>query len=225
MSFFPGRVHVTFRKGARGYLLEGPTHEAQLIKDKYDTVARPVPLSEDIVRQNALTVVRERGGDASDRQEVFGEYVLQFGKYQGKSFRWLLENDMGYTIYLISDLQKTEAAGVHVRRGHDKVSLQSFVDYAQSFDDIQSLLRYKSLKPPVDDDLVRFGKHQDKTCRWIWDNRANGYAAAIMNKDWDYGTFADKLKRYLLMKMKESASVSSATVPASSVSIEGLNYL
>ena len=110
-----------------------------------------------------------------------------------------------------------------MRGGHDKVSLQSFVDYAQSFDDIQSLLRYKSLKPPVDDDLVRFGKHQDKTCRWIWDNRANGYADFVMKKkpEWDYGTFPDKLKKYLLTKMKESASVSSATVPASSASTEG----
>ncbi|XP_039474099.1 uncharacterized protein LOC116319711 [Oreochromis aureus] len=34
-----------------------------------------------------------RGGDASDMKEVQGEYILQFGKYKGKSFQWLLENE------------------------------------------------------------------------------------------------------------------------------------
>lgn len=56
----------------------------------------------DLLRTDALTVVFQRGGDVSDRLEVMGEYVLQFGRYKGKSFRWLLENDVGYTLYLFS---------------------------------------------------------------------------------------------------------------------------
>ena len=52
----------------------------------------------DLVKTSAHTVVFQRGGDVSDRQEVIGEYLLQFGKYKGKSFKWLLENDVGYTI-------------------------------------------------------------------------------------------------------------------------------
>lgn len=99
-------------------------------------------LREELVRQNALSVVRQRGGDASDKSEVAGEYILQFGKYKGKSFRWLLENDIGYTIYLIMNKLKEEAAGVFIAEGHSKDSLLSFVNYALSFQEIQSLLDY-----------------------------------------------------------------------------------
>lgn len=28
---------------------------------------------------------------------------LQFGKYQGKSFLWLLQNDIGWTVMLMAD--------------------------------------------------------------------------------------------------------------------------
>src|SRR4029434_3783938 len=96
-------------------------------------------MREELVRQNALAVVRQRGGDASDRTEVLGDYILQFGKYKGKAFRWLLENDVGYTSYLIKNLRKEEAAGICRAEGHSKDSLLSFVNFALSFSEIQSL--------------------------------------------------------------------------------------
>ncbi len=146
-SFFPGRVKVVFRKGPRGYLLQDPTDAAKLLKDNPSLQDKSAPLREDIVKQNALTVVRQRGGDASDITEVLGEYILQFGKYKGKSFRWLLENDVGYTMYLIKHREREEAAGVCTTEGHNKASLLSFIGYARGFHEIQSLLRYESEKP------------------------------------------------------------------------------
>ncbi|RXN35869.1 hypothetical protein ROHU_003455 [Labeo rohita] len=109
--FFPGRVQVAFRKGPLGYLLQEPTDQARLIKDNTSLQDKSAPKKQELVRQYALLVVRQRGGDASDRIEVLGEYILQFGKYKGKCFRWLLENDIGYAIYLIKSLQQEEAAG------------------------------------------------------------------------------------------------------------------
>ena len=53
----------------------------------------------------------------SDRQEVMGEYLLQFGKYQRKSFKWLLENDVGYTMYLMKKVDEEERAGTAKKRG------------------------------------------------------------------------------------------------------------
>lgn len=140
--FFPGRIAVTFRKGPLGYLRQDPTDAAKVIKDNPSLQDKSAPVREELVRQNALSVVRQRGGDASDKSEVAGEYILQFGKYKGKSFRWLLENDIGYTIYLIMNKLKEEAAGVFIAEGHSKDSLLSFVNYALSFQEIQSLLDY-----------------------------------------------------------------------------------
>ena len=72
-------------------------------------------------------MVCQRGGDASDKTGVQGEYILQFGKCRGKSFRWLLENDVGHTMYLIKHTDKEEAAGVSMTEGPSKASMSSFV--------------------------------------------------------------------------------------------------
>ncbi len=66
---------------------KGPSREARQIKNDPTVQDKSLPMREDLVRQNALTVICQRGGDASDRTEVLGDYNLQFGKYKGKSFR------------------------------------------------------------------------------------------------------------------------------------------
>ncbi|GAA6078234.1 uncharacterized protein LOC107668272, partial [Tachysurus ichikawai] len=121
--FFPGCIKVVFRKGPLRYLLQEPTEEARVIKDHPALQDKSAPKKEKLVRQNTIAVVRHRGGDAFDKTEVLGEYILQFGKYKGKSFRWLLENDMGYTIYLIKNLQQEEAMRVFMSEGPSKSSL------------------------------------------------------------------------------------------------------
>lgn len=110
---YPGKISVAFRKGPLGYLLQDSSKEARRIKNDPKLQDKSAPVRED----DALTVIYQRGGDASDMKEVQGEYILHFGKYKGKSFRWLLENDVGDTMYLIKDLQKQEAAGTSVAKG------------------------------------------------------------------------------------------------------------
>ncbi|KAM3620726.1 uncharacterized protein V6R79_001178 [Siganus canaliculatus] len=208
LSFYPGRVAVTFRKGPLGYLRQDPTDAAKLLKDNPCLQDRSAPKKEELVRQNALSVVRQRGGDPSDKTEVCGEYILQFGKYKGKSFRWLLENDVGYTIYLIKTQQKEEAAGVFTAEGHSKDSLLSFIAYALSFEEVRSLLSFESKRPVVtsvssseDDQVVGFGSRAKKTWREIWESRDDGYAAFILKKRCAQGTKMHKLQLYLRQKL------------------------
>ena len=151
---------------------------------------------------------------------MLGEYILQFGKYKGKSFRWLLENDVGYTMYLINHSEREEAAGVSTNQGHSKVSMSSFVGYARSFEEIRSLLCYESEKPTAradseDDQLVGFGARAKSTWREVWDSRADGYAAFIIKKSCTSGTRMAKLQQYL-QKRQQSAAVSSAAEQVSS---------
>jgi len=130
----------------------------------------------------------QRGGDASERREVLGECILQFGKYQGKAFRWLLENDMGYTIYLMKTLHKEEAAGDFIAKGHSKNSLMSFVSYAHSFEEIESLLGYvtRTAAAPAasseDDQLVGFGARAKSPWQEIWKSRSDGYASFVLGQ-------------------------------------------
>ena len=36
---------------------------------------------------------------------ILANSQLQFGKYRGKTFRWLLENDVGYAVRLVSSIE------------------------------------------------------------------------------------------------------------------------
>lgn len=211
-SFFPGKKEVVFRRGPRGFLLQEASDAAKLLNSNPSLQDKSAPLRQDKVHQNALSVVRQRGGDVSDRTEVRGDYILQFGKYKGKCFRWLLENDVGYTVYLIKHTEKEEAAGVFLTEGHNKASLLSFLEYARSFPDIRALIRYESEKPTApaaseDDKLVGFGRQAQRTWREVWDNRADGFADFILRTKCHPGTRMEALQQYL--KKKGSASVSS----------------
>ncbi|KAJ8364716.1 hypothetical protein SKAU_G00135470 [Synaphobranchus kaupii] len=41
------------------------------------------------------------GGDPGNAELVLSHSTIEFGKYQGQTFRWLLENDVGYAIHLV----------------------------------------------------------------------------------------------------------------------------
>ncbi|XP_029012357.1 uncharacterized protein LOC114858868 [Betta splendens] len=166
----------------------------------------PARMKEELVRQNALTVVHQRGEDATEDKELLGEYIFQFGKYKSKFFRWLLENDMSYTIYLIKNQRKEEAAGVFKAEGHNKDSLMSFLRYAPSFREKQDLLSFEAKKTvplegvPEDDQLVGFGSRGDQTWRQMWDSRNDGYTAFILKKSCVQGSRMHKLQQYLQNK-------------------------
>ena len=141
-----------------------PSSEAMRIKHNPGLQVNSPAEKHELVKTSARTVVIQRGGDVSDRQEVMGEYLLQFGKYQGKSFKWLLENDVGYTIYLMKKVDDEERAGTFNPQGHSKDSLLSFLDYARSFQEIQDLRNYMISRKPAEpvasegDNIVGFGR-------------------------------------------------------------------
>ncbi|TWW54810.1 hypothetical protein D4764_0268590, partial [Takifugu flavidus] len=116
------------------------------------SLGKSAAMREDLVRQNALTVIRQRGGDPSDK----------------------MENDVGSTVYLIKNVQSEEAAGLCMADTHSKDSLQSFVSYALSFQEIQALLTYEAGRgdgvtaSSEDDQLVGFGARAKSRWKEIW---------------------------------------------------------
>ncbi|KAL7370284.1 hypothetical protein ABVT39_024887 [Epinephelus coioides] len=214
--FFPGRVKVTFRKGPSGYLKQEPSDEARRIKDNPALQDKSAPQKEELVRDNARKVVMQRGGDLSDKQEVLGEYVIQFGKYRGKSFRWLLQNDVGYTLYLINKVEEEEKAGQFHPEGHSKDSLLSFLHYSRGFKEIEDLRKYLAERPaPLvgsseDSNLVGFGSRKNNTWGDIWTSRADGYASFIMGKACVAGSKMYKLQQYLLKQSQLSVPAPSS---------------
>ena len=84
-TFFPGKMTVSFRKGPSGHLRQDPSAEAMRMKLNPGLQDKSPAQNHVLVKTSARTVVSQRGGDVSDRQEVMGESLLQFGKYKGKS--------------------------------------------------------------------------------------------------------------------------------------------
>lgn len=129
----------------------------------------------------------KRGGDVSDKQEVLGEHILQFGKYKGKSFKWLLENDVSYALYLSDKVEEEEQAGQFNPEGPCKDSLISFLEYSRSFKEIEDLKQYLSQRPdPVavlteDDTTVGFGSRTQDTWRNILCSRQQNVQFAAVS--------------------------------------------
>ena len=211
---------VSFRKGPTGHLRQDPSGEAKAIRNNPLQCASQI---QDTVHTNALTEVFQRGGDVSDRQEVTGEYVLQFGKYKGKSFKSLLENDVGYTIYLMKKVDKEQLDGTFNTVGNAKDSLLAFLKYARSFREIVDLWNYLSTrKPPTPvasegDNVVGFGARAADTWRQIWESRADGYASFILGVKCVRNSKMFNLQQYLLKQKRAEASAPPAEVLTTSI--------
>ena len=66
-----------------------------------------------------MRAVRDKNGDVTNELEVKGEYILQFGICRGKSFKWALENAMGYVGWLVNSMsgETTTSAAISQNKG------------------------------------------------------------------------------------------------------------
>ena len=58
------------------------------------------------VREEARARLSQKGGNPLVLEEMLAEYELQLGQYRGQTFRWLLENDVGYACAIIASHEK-----------------------------------------------------------------------------------------------------------------------
>ncbi|TWW54674.1 hypothetical protein D4764_0157280 [Takifugu flavidus] len=128
-------------------------------------------------------------------------------------------NDVGSTVYLIKNVQSEEAAGLCMADSHSKDSLQSFVSYALSFQEIQALLTYEAGRgdgvtaSSEDDQLVGFGARAKSTWKEIWDSRGDGYADFVIGRRCVPGTRMSRLQQNLLKRQQPTTSSTPAEHP------------
>lgn len=60
------------------------------------------------VEAEAKACIRSEGGDPCNKRLVLSRYMILFGQYKGRTFKWLLENDVGYAAYLVAGHQKEQ---------------------------------------------------------------------------------------------------------------------
>ncbi|XP_054874905.1 uncharacterized protein LOC118469151 isoform X2 [Amphiprion ocellaris] len=99
--------HPTFRRAPNGTLLLKASPEAQALGPR-QAGYRARPAQE--VEEEARAHIVSEGGDVTNAILVLSRWRVQFGRYQGQTFHWLLENDVGYAVNLLAGLQSASRA-------------------------------------------------------------------------------------------------------------------
>ena len=56
------------------------------------------------VESKAKSEVRQLGGNPSTHTDLLGRFELQFGRFRGKTLKWLLENGLGYSAWIVKSM-------------------------------------------------------------------------------------------------------------------------
>lgn len=117
-----------FRRNPQGELLWRPSPAAQR--------SRPLktgPASSALaVEREALRAVRQKHLPTEDKVLVLGHHCLQFGKYQGHSFKWLLENALGYAAWVVADMASEKPTDAPLSRNKFKLKVRSHICFCFS---------------------------------------------------------------------------------------------
>lgn len=144
---------------------------AQQIKKEGATVT--AVLTGKRVKEDARARVSHRGGDPEEPKEVLAESWLQFGKYRGQTFKWLLGNDVGYaTGIIVSHMKESESgSGPQTPLSQNKDAL---VTYAKLFAPMAEVITRRRIRDGkasergLDARLVGFGQHGHKTFKSLY---------------------------------------------------------
>uniref|UniRef100_A0A3Q3LLN5 Pyrin domain-containing protein n=1 Tax=Mastacembelus armatus TaxID=205130 RepID=A0A3Q3LLN5_9TELE len=102
-----------FRKTSNGELDSKPSQEALKYRGSHQPLTAAgaggspgTAKKPEEVEAEAKKQVLSECGDPCNERLVLSRSKIQFGKYKGQTFQWLLENDVDYTAYIIITHQK-----------------------------------------------------------------------------------------------------------------------
>ncbi len=175
-----------FRREASGELTLKPSPEAAALATAYrknPTAGRSSPAAR--VKEEAIIRVAAAGGDPSNHQLVLSESALQFGQYRGKSFKWLVSNDVGYLAMVLAVHQR-EREGGDTTQSAVMGNKDALLRYAGLFPDVLAAIRERRVREgtstPAQEDqvLVGFGDYASMCFKDLYeatDRSRKGYVA------------------------------------------------
>uniref|UniRef100_UPI0037E79ADA uncharacterized protein n=1 Tax=Semicossyphus pulcher TaxID=241346 RepID=UPI0037E79ADA len=138
----------------------------------------PVKTPKEVEAKVKTSVLSEGGDPCNDRLHL-SRCTLRFGKYKGQTFKWLLENDVGYAAFIVGSHQKEKAPTLH--QDPLTVNKDSLTKYAMAYPEVVSKVRfncaYKKAKerdpqPGREGDvLVGFGAHRSETLQDLYESK------------------------------------------------------
>ncbi|CAL8302942.1 unnamed protein product [Arctogadus glacialis] len=186
---------------------------------------------EEVEKESRARVV-SGGGDPGNPMLVLGCHSIQLGKYQGQTFRWLLENDVGYACHVVASNQReweTSASDSPLMANKDSIARYScahpaFAEHLK-FRRAQEEARARATLPGRGGEaLVGFGLFKEATLKDLYDSKEKEhqtYVKWLRRKTPQPGSAMDVAIKYILGRDKERSAAATPPPPASSSTSSG----
>ncbi|KAK7156958.1 hypothetical protein R3I94_006876 [Phoxinus phoxinus] len=195
-----------FRRESSGELTLKPSPEAAALAAAYKknpTPGRLWPAAR--VKEEAISRVAAAGGDTSDHHLAMSECALQFGQYRGKTFKWLLSNDVGYTSMVLAVNQREREAG-DTTQSAVMSNKDVLLRYAGLFPDMVAAISERRVREGFgtraqeDQVLVGFGKYATMSFKDLYettDRDRKGFIKWMKKQTARPGTKMETLQKYI----------------------------
>ncbi|XP_070398909.1 uncharacterized protein [Nothobranchius furzeri] len=166
--------HPNFKKAKNGTLILKASDEAKAVGPQRQGYRAKQP--EEV---EARAHVASEGSDVNNATVVLSRWKVQFGTYQGKTFHWLLQNDVGYAVMVVASHQKErEGTGSQSPLMANK---DAFTRYSLAYPEFAEAVRFrqafeearvKSLQPGQEGQaLVGFGDFKFESQQSLYDSK------------------------------------------------------
>ncbi|XP_047187902.1 uncharacterized protein LOC118310714 isoform X2 [Scophthalmus maximus] len=119
-----------FRRRADGSLNLTDTSDATKVKEANRGKPWMRPVSPEAVLDKAKTALIQHHGDPTNRKHLLGFFEIQFGVYRGQTFKWVVQNVLGYAAYLVAAMKRDPTGGSedHQHHAHNKRCLREYIE-------------------------------------------------------------------------------------------------
>ena len=138
---YGNNLKLNYSDEAQRLLRENRNQKEEIIKCK----------SEDEVRKEAVAEVKRLGGKEEDEVVVLGQYKLQFGRFYGQKFVWLLENGLGYAGWLVDNMRLETVSKAPLSQNK-----QAFKKYLMSFEEGIEVVKMKQTEREAKSSKCKF---------------------------------------------------------------------
>lgn len=209
----------TFRKTSTGKYETNPSQEAQNHTAGQWSAGHggpPVTVKKpEEVEAEAKARVLSDGGDPHNARLVLSRFTIQFGQYIGQTFKWLLENDVSYTGYLVAGHQKQRQDTMS--QSPLMANKDSLTRYAIAYPEVLKEVRFQRACDRSQQSrqkgkaLVGFGLHRSETLQDLYNSKDKHKISYVnflrdMKSTCEPGTKMDVAVKYVLQRDQKQAA-------------------
>ncbi|XP_071828658.1 uncharacterized protein [Apostichopus japonicus] len=178
---------------------------------------------EEVEREAKKRLLQTSKGDPEDKEWVLSLSCLQFGKYRGKPFIWLVENDVGWAVMLMADHEAVREKPCSTSPDAQWDNKEALYRYVNMFPEMRKAIKARRDKRPQPklsttegDILVGFGPYSNLSRQALFlstEKEHESYVKGMLRHPVTYpGGKLDMLKKYLIKMQAEQTAEDEAMI-------------